>query len=282
MQFWKPVATLVLACGISCSIAQAQIITQWNFNSPVPDANTATGSDVPSIGTGTISTIGLTQSFTFASGSASGGSSDPAGTNDNSGYQTTGYPAPQTGNETAGIAVLTSTVGFSNITVSWDQRHSNSASRFVAFYYTTDGTNFTRLALSALNSNPGTTPSGGNPASTAGGYGANGTFSAFDETVTGAGDDWFNGRSVNLSGIAGVDNNPNFGFQIVASFDAGDNYLGSGSTAYATTGTWRFDMITVSAAAVPEPSAYALCLVTLAGVGVVRYRKKLWNRKQVA
>lgn len=281
MQLWKPALACLLACSLSSAV-QAQVITQWNFNSTVPDANTATGSDVPSIGSGTISTLGLAQSFTYASGSASGGSSDPAGTNDNSGYQTTGYPAPQSGNETAGITVLTSTVGFSNITVSWDQRHSNSASRFVAFYYTTDGTNFTRLALSALNSSPGTTPSGGNPASTAGGYGNNGTFSAFDETVTGAGDDWFNGRSVNLSGIAGVDNNPNFGFQIVASFDAGDNYLGSGSTAYAATGTWRFDMVTISAAAVPEPSAYALCLVTLAGVGVVRYRKKLWNRKQVA
>lgn len=280
MRFWKTALACLFACTL-CGVAQAQVITQWNFNSPVPDANTATGTDVPSIGTGTLSTLNLTQSFAFASGTASGGSSDPAAT-DNSGYQTTGYPAPSTGNETAGIQVLTSTLGFSNITVSWDQRHSNSGSRFVAFYYTTDGINFTRLALSALNSTPGTTPSGGAPASTPGGYGANGTFSAFDETVTGAGDDWFNGRSVNLSGIAGVDNNPNFGFQIVASFDAGTNYLGSGATAYASTGTWRFDMLTISAAAVPEPSAYALCLVTLAGVGVVRYRKKLWNRKQVA
>lgn len=236
--------------------AGGDTITQWNFNSDPADANTSTGTVLPFVGSGAASLIGGTSS-TFASGDASGGSSDPS-SGDDSGWNVTTWPAAGTGNETAGVQFLAGTSGFQNISVSWDQRHSNSVSRYFAFYYTTDGSTWNRLPVSGANASPGSTPAGGNPASTPGLFGTNGTFSAFDGTVTGAGDDWFNGRSVDLGSVSGVSNNASFGFRIVASWDSGTDYVSSSSNAWATSGTSRFDMVTVSGSAVPEPSTAAL------------------------
>lgn len=246
----------------------ADTITQWTFNgadaSSVPGG---TASPTPATGTGVASLIGGTTA-SFASGIASGGSSDPVNSSPpNFGWNVTTWPAATANNETAGVQFTASTAGYENISVSWDQRHSNSASRFFAFYYTTDGTNWTRLSVGPSNATPGVTPVGGNPASTPGLFGNNGTFSAFDGTVTGAGDDWFNGRSVDLSSITGVNDNPNFGFRIVSSFDDGSNYVSSSANAYATTGTSRFDMVTISGTvAIPEPSAAAAGLLALSGL----------------
>jgi hypothetical protein len=225
------------------SPARADVITQWNFNSVPPDGNLATGTTIPSIGTGTASLVGGTTG-SFASGVANGGSTDPAPT-DNTGWQTTTYPAQGAGNLTAGVQFLVSTAGFENIVVSWDQRHSNTASRFAQFQYTTDGT----------------------------------TFTSFGPPFAGtAGDTWFNNRTIDLTGIPGVADNPLFGFRILAAFDPnGTGYVASntGST-YAPGGTWRFDMVTVSGAAqiaeVPAPPAVVV-FAGLAGVALVRRRR---------
>lgn len=243
--------------GIAASVATADVITQWDFNSNPADANTGTGLTTPSIGAGVLTSIGGTTNL-FASGDASGGSSDP-NVGDDSGFQTTNYPAATVGNETAGLQVFASTVGFEDITVSWDQRHSNTVSRYWAFYYTIDGgTNWIRLSLDTSNASPGTTPVGGNPSSAAGLFGPNGTFSAFDGSVSGAGDDWFNGRSVNLTSIPGVADNANFGFRVVSSFGDGTAYLASSGGTYSGSGTARFDMVTVGGVLIPTPGAVAL------------------------
>ncbi|MCU0688901.1 MAG: hypothetical protein MUE97_04070 [Phycisphaerales bacterium] len=247
------VALAGLVVGLSSFASAQTILTQWNFNSTV-------GTTAPSTGAGTASLVGGATA-TFASGNASGGSSDPVTDATDFGWNTSTYPTVVAGtNETVGVQFLASTVGYQDITVSWDQRHSNSNSRFWAFFYTIDaGATWTRLSVSAANANPGITPAGGAPASTAGLFGPAGTFSAFDiANVTGAGDDWFNGRSVNLTGIAGVNNNPNFGFRVLASFGDGTTYLPSGTGNYAGTGTARFDMATVTGTLIPTPGAVAL------------------------
>jgi hypothetical protein len=247
------VALAGLVVGLSSLASGQTVLTQWNFNSTV-------GTTTPSTGAGTASLVGGTTA-TFASGNASGGSTDPVTDATDFGWNTTTYPAATATsgtNETLGVQFLASTLGFQNITVSWDQRHSNTNSRFWAFFYTIDaGATWTRLSVSAANANPGTTPAGGAPANAAGLFGPNGTFSAFDGTVTGAGDDWFNGRSVNLTGIAGVDNNPNFGFRVLASFGDGATYQASSAGVYGG-GTARFDMATVSGTLIPTPGAVAL------------------------
>ena len=191
------------------------VITRWDFNSVVADANTATGSISPSVGAGTIAAIGGATSL-FASGDAGTGSSDPA-TGDDSGWGNTSHPADGTNDKTAGISFALSTAGYTNIIVSYDVRHSNTSSRNSLFQYTTDIT--------------ATTP----------------VWVDFQLIAATGGDTWF-ARSFNLSAITALNNNPNAGFRVVSVFEPTTSvYAPSGaSSSYATTGNWRFDMVTVS------------------------------------
>jgi hypothetical protein len=236
--------SLLLAIAItSASSASAATITQWNFNTPgTPDNNTGTGTLSPSLGSGTIVTVGGVTTPGFNSGV---GSSDLSAAADNSGYQTTTYAAQGTNNKTAGIQVNVSTLGFNSVIVNFDQRHSNTSARDVQFQYSLNGTTFTDFA----------------------------TFSAT------TGDTWFNNRTVDLSAITGAANNANFAFRVVALFaPSATTYTASTSTStYGTAGTWRFDQVTVNGTAVPEPSA-AAGLFSLGLVGgaarLVRNRRK--------
>ncbi|GAB4129046.1 MAG: hypothetical protein Fur0036_15790 [Fimbriimonadaceae bacterium] len=203
--------------------SQAAILTQWNFNSTTPDGNTSTGTTDPAIGTGTASLVGGVTA-TFASGDASGGSTDP-NVGDDSAWNTTNYAPQGTGDKTRGVQFLVSTVGHQDIVVTWDIRHSNTSSRWTQFQYTTDGVNFVD-------------------------FGA-----AIDGPATG--DSWNNTRSVDLSTVTAVNNNPNFGFRVVSTFaPGGSTYAGTTvAGTYATSGTMRYDMVTVNASPVPEPAS---------------------------
>jgi hypothetical protein len=110
--------------------ATTTIITQWTFNSPTPDGNTATGTTDPAIGSGTASLVGGTTA-TFASGDAGTGSSDPA-TGDDSAWNTTTYAPQGTQDRQRGAQFAVSTVGYQNIRFSFDLRHSNTAANTVA------------------------------------------------------------------------------------------------------------------------------------------------------
>lgn len=180
----------------------------------------------------------------FASGDANGGSSDPTTstpTND-SGWQTTTYAAQGTGDKTRGVQFNVSTAGFSGIKVEFDQRHSNTASKFVQFQYSTDGA----------------------------------FFADFGNLFTAsAGDTWFNNRTLDLTAVAGVDNNSNFAFRIVAAFAPGTSTYqpSTGGATYGTAGTNRFDMVQVTGSPVPVPAALPLLLSGLGLVGVARRRR---------
>jgi hypothetical protein len=201
-------------------------------------------SPTPSIGVGVASLVGgVTAATAFSSGTANGGSSDPVLTTPNNfGWQTTTYAAQRTENRSRGVQFNVSTVGKQDIVVSFDLRHSNTSSRYEQFQYSLNGINFVDSTL-------------------------------FDGN---AGDTWFNNRTVDLSSIAGVNNNANFSFRVVAAFDTLGAYAPSNNTAtYATTGTWRFDMVTVNGVtAVPEPSSIALLsIVGIGGFALRRLRK---------
>jgi hypothetical protein len=239
--FTLRIATLALTLGVSAT-AQADVITQWNFNSTTPDSSTGTGTTLPSIGAGTASLVGGVTS-SFASGASNGGSSDTAAA-DNSGWQTTGYAAQGAGDKSRGVQFAVSTLGFESITLSYDLRHSNTSARHELVQYSLDGLNFIDAA----------------------------TFSGA------AGDTWFKNRTVNLSGIAGVANNASFAFRVLATFAPGTSqYAPSQSSSnYGSSGTWRFDMVTVSGAPVtpvPEPETYALLAAGLMIVWVVSRRR---------
>lgn len=227
-------AGAVLGIAALQGSAQAATLTQWNFNTPVPDANPATGTEIPSIGTGTVFRVGGTTG-TFATAEDGGGSSDPL-VGDDSSLDTTTYPAATALDRTAGVEFRVSTVGQQNIRVIFDQYFSATSSRFSQFQYSSDGT----------------------------------TFVDFDSQVVGSVNTWSNLNTFNLSSIAGVNNNADFAFRIVSAFAPNTlGYAGTGGT-YATDGSWRFDMVTVNADAIPTPAM----LPGLVGMGLGLLRKR--------
>lgn len=207
-------ALVLLSVSIAGTAGAQTTITQWNFNSAPPDGNTATGLTTPSTGSGTVTTIGGTTS-TFASGSASGGSSDPAAS-DNSAWNVSTWPAQGSGNKTAGIQFAVSTSGYQDIQVTFDLRYSNTSPADVQLQYTADITAATPV------------------------------WTDFQSSAATSGDTWF-GRSFDLSAITALNNNPNAGFRAVAAFaGVSTAYAASNSSSsFSTSGTWRFDMLTV-------------------------------------
>jgi hypothetical protein len=204
-----------LLCSLSPAIAD--IITRWDFNSPVPDASTTTGTTLPSEGVGTAIKVGpVTETF------ASGSSGDPA-VSDNSAWSTSEYPAVNLANKSAGVRFDVSTAGYHRILVNYSQRNSNTASRYTRFQYSTNG-GITFLELEAaanLNAN-------------------------------------FTNRTVDLSALLGVADNPLFAFRLVTEWEytattnglSGYVATADGST-YGVGGTIRFDMVTVSGTILP-------------------------------
>jgi endonuclease/exonuclease/phosphatase family metal-dependent hydrolase len=226
-----------LNAALTVTTTQGPVIAQWDFNSTTPDGNTATGTTAPSLGTGTASLIGgTTQAF------AGGSSTDPAPSSDNSGWNTTTYPASGASNKTAGVQFNVSTARRQNISIRWDQRVSNTGSKYARLRYTTNGTTFVDFPAATI------------------------------ETAGAA----FEPKTNSLASLPGVDNNPLFAFQIVAEWQS--TATGSGSAAYlgvvstyAITGTTRFDMVTVSGTAIPPANPPAPPLLSASALDTNLY-----------
>lgn len=207
------------------------MLARWNFN----DTNTLSAlAPTPSFGSGTAAPTGLGLGGTntyFASGTFS----DPAGPPgaNNSGWNTQFYPTNAAQfNKTVGVEFHVSTVGYQDILIAWEERHSATASRYQRFQYSTDGVNF-----------------------------VDGPVIAYTDPALAF---WL--YAVDLSGIPAVNNNPNFAWRIVTEFES--TATGSGAAAYVgVTGTYgggnsggtiRYDLMTIygnvlSAAPSPIP-----------------------------
>jgi len=230
---------------LAATAAQAVVVTQWNFNSVPSDSDKATGTTVAAIGAGTASLVDGVTSPGFVTGV---NSTDASPNSDNSGWQTSGYAARTAGDKTRGVQFMVSTAGFESITLSWDQRFGNTASKYGVVQYTIDGVNFLNTPSSSL----------------------------FAAT---AADIWDNNFGYNFSSLSGVNNNANFGVRIVSTFAPSTSaYDPADPTAtYKIAGNWRFDMVTISGTAippVPEPGTYALLLAGLGVVGFIARRRR--------
>lgn len=210
------------------------VIAQWDFNSVPPDGSTTTGNTTPSLGSGTATLVGGATA-TFATGDTV---LDPAGSTDNTGWNTSTYPTQGTGNKTRGAQFNISTVGRQNIVVTWSSQASNTGSRHGRLQYTTDGTNFLDFPVSFTNTTA------------------------------------FTRKTNSLAGIPAVNDNNNFAIRLVAEFEstatgtANANYVAAG-TSYGTSGTMRYDMVTVwgSDLAMNNPPATAPTLTDAMLVG---------------
>lgn len=229
--------------------AQADIITQWNFNSNPADASTSTGLLTPSTGSGTASTVGGTVG-SFATGSPSDAAA--AGT-DNSGWGLTTWAAQGAGSGTRGAQFSVATTGATAISVSFDLRDSGTVSRYFQMQYTTDGTNWLTPSA-AVGTASGPTTLNNNVAATFGNDGL-----IMIQAASGS-QQFAQGFSYTFS-TAAVENNANFGIRLVAVFaPSTSTYISSNagtSTAYSTSGTFRIDTVTFNGT-IPTPGCGAL------------------------
>lgn len=179
-------------------------------------------------GAGTASAVGpMTQTFPIGTPLDKLGE-DPL----NRAWSLGSFPTNGTGSGTRGAMWQVATPANASITITWCQRQSASSSRWTRFEYSIDGTSFTSEGI----------PNEGLLEATAGP------------------DQWTNDRSVDLSKIAGVAGNPNFAFRVVSVFAPGtQTYVPTGPLAnYSTTGTVRFDLMTVTATPLPGPGTASL------------------------
>ncbi|MDB6057129.1 MAG: large protein, partial [Verrucomicrobiales bacterium] len=196
---------------LSVVVGSTSILAQWNMNDI-----SVTNSPVPSLGSGTAALIGGTTA-TFAAG----GTTDTNSVNN--GWNTTSYPAPGGANKSAGVQFTVSSAGYENVRFAWDQRNSNTGSKYVRLQYTTNGTTW------------------------------------IDSNVNTMSNTSFVTVSNNLSATTGVRNNANLAFRVVAEYQ---NTTGLGTTndfvaisgTYGSGGTIRFDMVTVYGDALISPT----------------------------
>jgi hypothetical protein len=231
----KKISSLALAFIASGAFAQT-LITEWNFNG----TGLSTTSPVPSTGSGTASLLGNGLTGEFSGGSPL----DPALTNDNR-WNTRNYAAQGADSGVYGVRFNVSTVGQADIQVKYEHRFSNTSSRWSRFEYTLDGTTFTSAGL---------------------------TNAEFENTL--GGDAW-NSRAFDFTAINAADDNASFGFRVVSIFAPTTTAYSPSNPAgsYASTGTFGFDLVNVSALnPVPEPASMAA--LGLGVAGLLRRRAK--------
>jgi len=199
-------------------------IALWNYDGITGTPATPTAN----VGSGTSLKIGSFVVATAATGM------DPV-LNDGCGTQNGLNPGawaftanPGSANESSGVQYNASTVGYSNIVFTWDQRSSNTAVNTVRLQYTLDGTIWTNFTMTATNTTfcLGELNDGRFQNSTAG--------------------DSYRRISVNLSAISGANNNANFGVRILAAhFQTSGAFRATvvQTNTASNTGTMRFDNV---------------------------------------
>jgi hypothetical protein len=126
-----------------------------------------------------------------------------------------------------------STIGFQNVTVSFDQISSSTGPGVCALQYSTDGITFTQFGSTYIVSNA--------PAWSSSSYNA------------------FYSHSYNLSAVSALNNAPVVYFRVVAAVNLSSSAATNtpqGTTTIAATGTDRIDNFTISATTIPGPVTF--------------------------
>lgn len=277
MNLTKKLASVGFVCALAVAAPQAhaQVITEWNFDNLSTGTNTT---PAPSTGTGSASSLGMG----LVSGPDTSNVYNLAGTgSDNSGSTNNTWRIVGTNGWSSTAAIGTqgaqfdvSTVGYSNINLTFDVSISSQGEANLEVLYSTNGgsswTNASTLTYASTPVSPATGAILTNTTATNASL-VNGTY--FHGEANNGNDVWYNGLSVNLSGVAAANNDANLEFEIVNAATGTADVNEKGNTALNnTSGNWRFDDVTVSeVAAAPEPSSWALAvIVALAFVGLRR------------
>jgi PEP-CTERM motif len=271
-------AALTCAASLAASQTQAQTtITDWTFAS---DAVAVNYNPVPEIGAGIATALGMTN--TYGTPGASVGSPDIVATGGSStstpdAWRIRGVASGSTAANgwsslapvgTQGGEFQVSTVGYNNVQVSFDLYSTTQGERNVAVLYTLNGTSWIDANITSVPTGDTILNNTGSDANTiTGNYIQLSSAQGFN-----------NGITVNLSGVSGANNDPNFGIEVVNASTGVDDIALGGSAYNNSSGNWRFDNVAVSGVStVPEPQD--LALVGLGLAGIAGWRGKFFRKK---
>ncbi len=267
MKFPSIINNIAAFAGLTVAIvattpAQAATITAWTFeNLPVANNNSPTAAT----GTGTASGLGMTNNYTYSSVPVVTGSvntddvllnaaTTPSSTGVNNVWRVRGatpgngwnLAAPQ---YTQGAEFDTSTVGFKNISLSFDWGSTNQGVKNLQVQYNTN------ISNAAGWTNIGS-----------------GYIASVTNFVTG---------NIDFSAIAGANNDANFGIRLVSVYDPllGTYGSASGGIYNNNSGNWRFDNIvfsgTASATTTAVPEPFTIIGTLVGSAAAFRMRKRL-------
>ena len=275
--------------------AAATTITEWNFNNYVASGTNldVVTSPAATTGSGTASSLGMNSNYNSSLGQPASVdtsditnstplSSDPSAQPDGSNNSWrirggTGTTSPG-GSSTAsngwssfapigsqGAKFQVSTLGFTSVQLSFDWSPTTQGEANLEVAYTLNGTTFFNVPAALFTTLPSGVTALTNASSTntvVGGY-----LQTFNSTT------YSDGIVANLSGIAGAANDPNFAIELVNASTGADDISTKDTALNNTSGNWRFDEVTVSGLAVPEPGSFALAGAGLAGLALLGYRR---------
>jgi hypothetical protein len=284
--FTKLAALLVAnALCLAAASSQASTIAAWSFDA---GGTIAAPYNTPAAttGTGSATQLGMSNSYTYANGEGPGSAANcdvlaSAGASTGSG--SFGWRVRGNGNSantgagvangwnsqapigTQGAEFSVNTTGFTSITISADINATGQAERNLAILYTLDNSVANPVWQNATITSSGTGATLLNNSSSA--LTVNGNYLQLSGTGTG----WNNQITASLP-LAGQD--PNFAVEIVNASTGTDCVNTSGAALNNSSRNWRYDNITISGTAVPEPSTIALMTFGAAGFAVSLRRRR--------
>jgi hypothetical protein len=290
MQISKRGRALVLAAvavgsAAFASVSKAGTIAGWTFESEaITNPITVTNNPVAEIGSGTASSIGMTNVYGTPNPSVTSddvllgttGSGGDTGTNGLADttqiWRVRGQAAPGGGAAngwsslapigTQGAIFSASTAGYNAINVAFDWYATNQGEANMQLAYTTNGTTYTNIPVTVPAGDADVsvvTNTGTDPLSVVGSY----------VHITG-GQQWAPGLTATIADPLAA-NNPNFAIEMVSASTGASDVSAKGGALNNNSGNWRFDNVFISGTPVPEPATVSL--VGLAGLALLNRRR---------
>jgi hypothetical protein len=171
---------------------------------------------------------------------------------------------------TQGAQFAVSTLGYSNITVSFDWYATTQGEGNMQLQYTSDGSTWNNVKLTLGGSDAGLVLSNNTTSANT----VNGWFvsDSILNGVAGAGQDWFTGLTATITDPA-AGNDTNFAIRIVNASTGVDDVSTQGKALNNSSGNWRLDNVDITGLAVPEPSTVAMVGLGLLGMLTLRRRR---------